>query len=528
MTDQQRHLAASKDKVAKRYPSWAPELFAFLERDESTVCWANTWEHHLGALRVAPSAPISKQFGITLEIPILIASFEDRLEPRVLRHLETSTELRKSTTADRDIAIIVASNRSILEMVKDRKNFSYPILVLLTEDLAAGKYRNSTLRQAIANTVRSNNHFEYSNEIVEASDFFGRIDELDALTHLALSGQSVGIFGLRRAGKTSLLHRVRETLQDRGVSTAYVQLNALEDSIHLCESFVRSVAEVVRDQGGRVPANSEMLNSDFSVRSSPNPARRWIYEMDALLDELDRDLVVFIDESDRANEEFDESSDGNNEGRSRWEDRRLFNRTLQQLRGLIQIRNGRGGRNLSFISAGVAASIYSSATRFGSDNQLFGFASVRPLGPMSREEMRDMVRTLGKRSGMRFDGYEVFDSLFSEYGGHPHLTRQACSRLTEQVQQIPESTVPHHVTIADLDGIYTSSAENAPKHTALGVLASFERWYPDEASEIQEALAADRPLDAARATHAVQFGIFNADGTLRIGSLARSGKSELD
>lgn len=170
-----------------------------------------------------------------------------------------------------------------------------------------------------------------------------------------------------------------------------------------------------------------MLNKNFTIRTSTEVHRRWVYEMDALLDEIDTDVVVLLDETDLANEEsldFDAVD---------LDERQAMNRVLQQLRGVIQIRNEPGKRKLSFLAAGVAASIFTSSVRFGRDNQLFGFASARPLGPMSRDEMREMVRVLGKRSGLRFDDHRLFDSLFAEYGGHPHLTRQACARVATDV-----------------------------------------------------------------------------------------------
>ena len=112
------------------------------------------------------------------------------------------------------------------------------------------------------------NHFDNSNEIREAADFFGRVDDLEALASLAVSGQSVGVFGLRRAGKTSLLYRVAETLRDRGIESIYVQLNAMADADHFREYLVESAARLVSRLGGRVPENSEMLNKDFSILTS--------------------------------------------------------------------------------------------------------------------------------------------------------------------------------------------------------------------------------------------------------------------
>ncbi|MCY3850672.1 MAG: hypothetical protein OXF75_07730 [Acidimicrobiaceae bacterium] len=510
-------LEDSKAHIANRYPSFANELFSFLERDQSTICWAKKWQHHLSAMRIAPSNSITNQFDISLEIPLLIATFagETKLEPRILRHLDTSTELRKSNTADKDFAIIVASDRRADDYVKDRKRFSYPILTIYTDDLLNGKYAQTSLRSEIAKLMRSMNHFDYSSEIREAADFFGRVDDIEALSALARSGQSVGVFGLRRAGKTSLLHRVDATLREKGVESIYVELNALADADHLCEALVESTAQLLRRRGGQVPKNSEMLNRNFTIRTAKTVRRRWVYEMDALLKQIDSDVVVLLDETDLANEEAVDSDS------SERTERQEMNRVLQQLRGVIQIRNKRSETRLSFLAAGVAASILTTSIRFGRDNQLFGFASARPLGPMNRDEMRQMVRVLGKRSGLRFDGYELFESLFAEYGGHPHLTRQACARVAEDVHDRQPDEVPYHVTLQDLEHVYASAADGSPAQSAWETFVSFERWYPDESEQIIQLIRHGEAPTLDLIPHAVGFGICDAQGQLRLGALKR-------
>lgn len=222
-TANQQVLEESKQALRVEFPQFAGQLIDFLERDESKIAFARSWSRNLAAMRVAPSAPISAQFDITLEIPVLIAHFGNRfkLEPRILRNFDTSTELRSSASADKDVAILVASDPRAVDFVRDRKRFAFPVLVIDTVRLADGGYDDSNLRVELARLLRSINHFDYSNEIRTGADFFGRLDEIDALTALAMTGQSAGIFGLRRAGKTSLLYRVREELNGRGVATIY-------------------------------------------------------------------------------------------------------------------------------------------------------------------------------------------------------------------------------------------------------------------------------------------------------------------
>lgn len=509
LTSNQEVLEGNKRRLLSSFPAFAPQLFAFLERDESKIAYARVWGRNLGALRLAPSPSITAQFDISLEIPVLIATFEGdlKLEPRILRQLDTSTELRASASADKDIAVLVASDPRAHDFVRDRKRFAFPVLVLETARLEAGEYSATNLRSELANLLRSINHFDYSNEIRGAADFFGRLDEIDALTALASSGQSAGVFGLRRAGKTSLLYQVRDSLTGRGVACIYVQLNALVDDEGFRDAILRELGRLLSDRG--VATESRPIEARTS-------AREWVYRMDALLDQLDADVVILIDEVDLANEDAAEYDD------SEIENRKKLNRVMQQLRGVIQIRNDRGKNRLSFLAAGVASSIFTDAIKFNKDNQLFGFASARPLGPMSRDEMREMVRTLGKRSGMKFNSYKLFDLLFAEYGGHPHLTRQACSALVEEKLADRKRDVPYVVQPEDLELIFKRTGDGSPAYAAWQTLRSFERWYPDEASRVIEVARSGRPCsDPAEIAHAIGFGLCNESGSLRVHALAR-------
>lgn len=505
-TANQQVLNAGKERVLRRFPSFGPQLIEFLERDQSRVVYAKDWGGGEAALRVFPSSSISNQFDISLEIPVLVAEFEN-LQPRLLRQFDSSVELRGSASADKDVAVLVATDARAHDLVRDRKRFAFPVLVLETERLARGEYAKSDLRTELSRLLRSVDHFDYSNEITTAADFFGRLDEIEALTRLAVAGQSVGIFGLRRAGKTSLLYRVRSELRDRGVGSIYVQLNALLDADALRGEILRGLRELAVEKGHKQPPRDPR---------AAVTAREWVYGMDAMLDLIGEQVVIIIDEIDLANEDAAEFED------SEIKQRQDLNRVLQQLRGIIQIRNDRSEHKLSFLVAGVAMSVFTQAIRFGRENQLFGFASARPLKPMTRDEMREMVRTLGKRSGLKFKDYQLFDRLFAEYGGHPHLTRRACSSIADTVHSTEKTSVPYLVTSADLDRAFAASGESSPSAIAYQTFRAFARWYPAEGEVIEQIVATGQPCtDRGAINHAIDFGLCTEVGSLRVRALAR-------
>ncbi|MYH00080.1 MAG: hypothetical protein F4144_11455 [Acidimicrobiaceae bacterium] len=569
LTVNRARLEHAKAKIVEKHPDFGESLLSLLERDGSQICFARWETDNRTVLRVRPSKQIADQFGITLEIPVLVATHEN-LQPRVLRQLEDHTELRKSPSADKDIAILIAASSRAQSYVRDRSRFSYPILVMLADKLAAKEYDDSTISSEVARLMRSINHFDHSGEIHYAADFFGRIGELKVLTDLVSTGESVGIFGLRRAGKTSLMYQVRnslrETTNENQIESIYVQLNSITDADDFRESLVVATAQIAKRLGMHLPKKgTDMLNPDFSIRKIERTyrneksyrefieteeahrrwvtQRRWIYEINWLLDKIDRDVVIVLDEIDLANElspdNDDESRVSSNQDlprvphqvsptgssvsvnpRSSMDARSDMNWVLQQLRGIIQIRGERGKRSLSILAAGVAATVFTRSERFSRDNQLYGFAKARFLGPMSHNEMTHMVRVLGKRSGLRLEDEALFDSLYEEYGGHPHLTRQACARVADQVdRQVAE--VPYQVSLEDLQRVYESTAEGSPSDAVQQTFRSFARWYPSEARRVRHTITSGVAARPGEIPHAIDLGICHPDGRIRQRALLR-------
>lgn len=522
-TRNQLVLSTAINDVAQRFPGFGEELMTFLRRDGSKIVYAAQGDsRHEAFMRVKPSDAIVKQFDIKLEIPILIAAF-DNLEPRALNRLDKVPTLRRHPSADNNVAVVVARDQQAAAMVRDHNQFAFPVLLISADDLESGRLADANLRSELAQLLRSVDYFDFSGEIHEPSDFFGRVDDVEAITRLAVAGQSVGIFGLRRAGKTSLMRRISEELRKRSWATPFIFLNGALDANTFRQFLVRDLAFEVLKHGRTVPANSQMVDSQGRILRCDDIQRQWIFEADALLDALPSNVALFIDETDLINEDvvgYEDEADEADEFVDDIRNRREMNRVMQQIRGLIQLRSRRDGPKLCFITAGVASSIYSQSIRFGRDNQLFDFASIRMLGPMPYDEMRDMVRALGKRSGIKFDGYEPYKLLFDEYGGHPLLTRLACSSVTNFAHTTP-GPVPYHASVTDLRRAFEERGENSAMRMAEQIFEGFAHWYPEEADDVRRA-AKGEPLQYPPGKHAVGFGMLDETGGLRMKALRRS------
>ena len=388
----------------------------------------------------------------------------------------------------------------------------------------------ATLSSEIAKLMRTSNHFDYSNDIRNSADFFGRSGDRQEVLSSISRGQNVGIFGLRRAGKTSLMRQLSNDLEEKDTESIFVPLNHVADADDLRIALVEAAALTLKNNRARKNRNAQasddstMLNRDLTVDVSAladvaSFRRQWIHEMNSLLDRMGTDVVLMIDEIDFANEKVMNHEAGDVD--STYSTRKDMFFVLRILRGVIQKRQDRGNRGLSLLVAGLSTSIFSSSTRFGLENQFFGLASIKILGPMERDELKEMVSILGKRSGMRFDDDALLDELYDEYGGLPHLTRQACTKIADRINRKSDREVPYHVTMDDLHSVFLSVAAGSPSEAAEQTFDSFSRCYPSEGQDIEEAIRTCISIDPRRIPQAIGFGICDEAGQIRIRALLR-------
>lgn len=88
-------------------------------------------------------------------------------------------------------------------------------------------------------------------------------------------------------------------------------------------------------------------------------------------------------------------------------------------------------RNLVFILSGVNPSVTEIDTVNGVQNPLFSIVQSEYLHGLSEDEARTMIRTLGRRMGIKFE-FDSVKLLYDQFNGHPMLLRLACSYINRQ------------------------------------------------------------------------------------------------
>lgn len=326
-------------------------------------------------------------------------------------------------------------------------------------------------------------YFALEAPLTEEAMFFGRADMVSELAERIGAGQNSGLFGLRRIGKTSILYAVGRRCHSTKVGYAYYR--DLSPAYHLrwwqvLELIIREVAaqlELGKSARRRVRAiagyEQYQAAIDFGADIEFLAARVPHGRLVLLLDEIE--YVTFdLSPAEHWREDF----------LAMW----------STMRSVHQNSRGR----FTFIVAGVNPYATERHRIENHDNPLFSTVRNFFVSPLGEADAAAMVRSLGRMMGISVDR-EFLDRLFAAYGGHPFLTRQACSHLARHLDTRPAVLTG---TLFEKDQAHTDAALVGVVKQILTVL---ETWYPEEFELLQGLALGDDATFREFATASAEF-----------------------
>lgn len=312
----------------------------------------------------------------------------------------------------RSFAILVtrydADSRSRVEA---ESTFDTTIVHCSIRDLAIDRGEVPALQQILLKKLYTRDLYDLPNAVTRAADFFGRRRTLDDMTDEIVTGQSqLGVFGLRKIGKTSLTNRVIGAVSQSGrCIVAKVDLQWTTSIDPRPEYTLWSLGEALYASGRIVRGNRDLrLFGQYPTASAVDAAgvsiwEEFAHDMRAVLDSTTRRIFIAIDEIERQLELKD--PDG-------------FVRFWRVLRGLDQQYPGR----IRILVSGTSPECAEQATLAGADNPLYRYLSVRYLGPLDEQDSRDLLTNLGEPIGLSWTS-AALDYAVQQTGGHPALLR---------------------------------------------------------------------------------------------------------
>ncbi len=450
------------------------DILRFLAASEVEATWIRAFQDGKvwALVAKAKSKPLVEGLGLNREFLILISSFDD-FQPRTLS-LRQAVDSSLQTPGRLDnITIVVSSDpvlRDILPKLEDPRQILLGIAPSEVLSALQGGHPSERFRQFLQERLYARDFFDRSGPVYGA-DFFGREKTLQDVAVQLKRGSHVGLYGLRKVGKTSIINALRERQATLIPEAHFVHLDLL--SVTPANRNYRFLYFLIATELKKLglPATSVPSNGRFDAIADLNAFERGfdadLREGLAKLRERGQRLVLILDEIERLFPALDVRTgfDG-------------YDAFLEYVRGLSQ-----SAGPLSLMVVGVNPHVSEAELLGNRQNPMFGFFVTRYAPPMSAEEVNEMVKTLGRSSGAHFD-HEAITLMHSYLGGHPFLIRRYCSLV------IKDRTRPAQISPTDIEN---NRERFLRQETSLfaEMVSVVKDFYPEEFSALHRIATGD-------------------------------------
>ncbi|MGD1701271.1 HEAT repeat domain-containing protein [Dapis sp. BLCC M229] len=320
--------------------------------------------------------------------------------------------------------------------------------------------------------------FDDRNAIGDTLTFFGRGELLQRLEENLRRGQGIGIFGLRKSGKTSLLLQLGFAMRENPL--VHIDLQSYGGKprygAELFNQILSKLSQLIESRSPKIVSRPKLFESDRPAAHLTTEFTQHLQNLTQQLTEVGYQLpiLIFLDEIERI-------IPTETDAKERAEECNAF---FGALRAVSQEK-----RSLSLLVADVHPDI----NRINQwkqpnvpTNPVFNFFKEIFVVPFSADETTRMLTDIGNLMGITFDA-ATQSEIHIRSGGHPFVSRQLASLLCKKVAKEHEG----NIHFADAER-YLSKP-----FTYSGVLKDYcgqNIWGDIEKREFQSAMAIMRLL----------------------------------
>lgn len=357
-----------------------------------------------------------------------LTTFKSRTKD-FIDYLLSSTEEYKNRL-DKVTCIFIDSNERIEEIIKNDRieNPDSRLIVPFSYAELRNGLSDELLQTRLRSVLYERDLFGLNSPLRDDVLFFGknRNDLISELYGKYLQGEHGGLFGLRRIGKTSILNLLRKRVDQAGGIVMYFDCTKYHH--HRWNTFLHQIViDIVNryqnknedlrlslPQGFSLPAASSRYNETKAPISFEE-------DLIALHNALFQKRILLIFDEIEAIGYLTSPSE-------HWRTQSDALYFWQAIRAIFQTHTAL----LSFVVTGVNPKVVESAKINGYDNPIFNALSAQYIPLFDYNDVKKMVSSIGGYIGLHFDE-EIYTKLIDDYGGHPFLIRQVCSRMNKEI-----------------------------------------------------------------------------------------------
>ncbi|WP_290534885.1 AAA-like domain-containing protein [Alistipes sp.] len=406
---------------------------------------------------------ISQCFNINREVVIIFSPYET-FQPRTLDVLDQmdiqnlrveeicSIVISKDTNVERTVTSLLKVNKESRIIIP----FTYNELLSkeIDSDYIVNKFRALFYCRDL---------FGIQDPLKKDLYFFGRRELIHSIVNKHLNGENIGIFGLRKTGKTSIIYGVRRTLDIKRSISVFVDCQTLH--LKSWNIALYSIIESIRDE----------INVKKSDIHSLSDYQQTMFVSDYFKDDIKKlyrksgkkSFLIIFDEIE--NITFKTSSSEN------WKSGDDYLKFWQIIRSTYQTYSD--DNIFSYLIAGTNPQCVEQPKVNHNDNPIFAQFTPIYITPFTYDQTKEMLDKLGGYMGLIFDP-ETCAHIVEDFGGHPLLIRQMCSYIHTQINGTRPTHVDRYIYKKCKSEFYES--DNGLRKYAQMVLEVLSDWYPDE------------------------------------------------
>lgn len=438
---------------------------------------------------------IEEAYGISREILVVYAPY-NKLEPRTIQAAESFLKEPIAFGRVENLNFFVISDDNNIDDWIKKYVTEYPesrvIIGFSSKDLREAKGDAYYVRRVLNKYLFGRDLFDYRLPLKDDYSFFGRNDIISNLYTAIQKNENKGIFGLRKTGKTSILFKIKRLIESEGGGIVLYYDCKLPNvrKIRWYDLLKKICIDIAKENSIPFDAKFDDINN--------------INVVDVFSEVVEKSkekckIIVIFDEIEYISPLSNDDPHWKKDFIDFW-----------QTFWAIQSQH----RNICAIIGGVNPYPCEIDRIEGIQNPLFGIVSYQYLRGLLYDDLKVMIKTLGKKMGLKFDSTSI-EYIFKRYGGHPLLTRIGCSLINSTLIDKKEEK-PITITKEKLLELETL-IDSTIFYYAGSVVSELQIFYKDE-YEMLELLSSGQELKFLEkvthpefSKHLVEYGLLSYD-----------------
>jgi hypothetical protein len=363
--------------------------------------------------------------------------------------------------------------------------------------------------RALSFELFSQDPFDVTGPVASDAQFFGRRTEAQELARKLQTGQIRAHLGIRKIGKTSIMHRVlREVEENYTCNTIFIdcQNDAVFNSS--AAALLHSVSEMIRQFDPEGPGETYEIEVKGGIESMAEASRQFTESLSLLR----APCIIAFDEVDYITPGSPTAD--------HW--RREFVDFWRNIRAGYQAAN-RAGLKLSVLVCGVSSKWFSVEAVDGVENAALSFVPEEYLSPLPRGAAIAMIKNVGAMAGLHFEEAAA-NAISAACSDMPFWIRKACSYIHGRTD-----TAARPLTLNEgaVRPSLTHFVENEGAGMAMVALQHLFRVYPELKPTALAVLHGTREQQAVGPARVLrQYGLISPSGEIS-GAMITAGLKSL-